>query len=162
MIWQRLKSVSIKQLFMLVKLFLPKPLYIPLTLKASTHAMSIASDEYGKKHHGNNKANAFRHALWTVLICRAVFSRKQSPEKSVKWAKKVTDFHEKLAPNKPLEREMDLHNNTIGCNLWLENKNLSEAEFIDFLKEKSAEAKQVKAVEEVANFKEYLVYITAE
>ena len=160
MIWQRLKSVSIKQLFMLVKLFLPKPLYIPLTLKASTRAMSIASDEYGKKHNGNTKANAFRHALWTVLICQAVFSRKQSPEKSVKWAKKVTDFHEKLAPNKPLEREMDLHNNTIGCNLWKENKNLSEAEFITLLKEKSAAAKQVKTVDEVKDFKENLVYMT--
>ncbi|WP_416445482.1 DUF6973 domain-containing protein [Leeuwenhoekiella sp. A16] len=145
---------------MLIKLFWPKPLYIPLTLKASTRAMSIASDEYGKKHHGNTKANAFRHALWTVLICKAVFWRKQNLQKSRDWAIKVTNFHEKLAPNKPLEREMDLHNNAIGCNLWMENKTRSESEFIALLRQKSAEAKQVKTVEEIKDFKENLVYIT--
>jgi len=40
--------------------------------------MQIATLNFGRKHYQNGQANAFRHALWNVLIaqkCMSVFSR---------------------------------------------------------------------------------------
>ena len=41
-----------------------------------------------------------------------------SPEKALAWCKKITDLHEELFPNEPLQRHMDLHNNKIGINYF--------------------------------------------
>lgn len=32
--------------------------------------MVICDDLFDRSHHKSNKANAFRHALWNILICQ--------------------------------------------------------------------------------------------
>ncbi len=32
----------------------------------------------------------------------------------MKWTKEITDIHENIFPNAPLQRKMDLHNNKVG------------------------------------------------
>ena len=121
--------------------------------------MAIAQKEYGSSHHLSNPANAFRHALWVILIIRRCLKWKDDEEKAIAWAKKFTDWHEDFSPNKALERAMDLHNNKVGVYFFQEIKNISESEIISFLKQKASEAEKIKAVEETDNFEMKLVYI---
>lgn len=121
--------------------------------------MTIAQREYGSKHHLSNPANAFRHALWVILIIRKCLDWKRDEEKAILWAKKFTDWHEKFSPNKALEEAMDLHNNQMGIVYFEDIKNKNEVETISFLKQKASEAVKIETVEEVENFKTKLVYI---
>jgi hypothetical protein len=71
-------------------------------------------DEYpGIVNAGDNEADAFRHAYWSLLI-----SRELGPVE----AKKFTDAHERR-PSNPESRIMDLHNNQVGRELYFEDPN---------------------------------------
>ena len=157
-VWERIKSFDFKQLLQLGRLFIFHPNYIRLTLNASAKAMQVASKEYGNKHSKSNKANAFRHALWSILLGQAVFKKSQDLKKAKAWSEKVTTLHEKLAPNSTLDRCMDLHNNEIGRNFLDNLITSSEEETITFLKQKAAQAKQINNPEDVDM--ENLVYIS--
>ncbi len=121
--------------------------------------MNIAQKEYGSKHHLNNPANAFRHALWVILIIRKCLKWNQDEEKARVWARKFTDWHEEFSPNEALEHAMDLHNNKRGIALFEEIKDKNEAEIISFLKQKASEAVKIEKAEEVEKLKNDLVYI---
>jgi len=121
--------------------------------------MKICDALYGKLHHKNNKANAFRHTLWNILICKEGLKVSEDEEKAITWAKKITDLHEKLMPNKPLEKLMDLKNNEAGRGFFKEIKEFSEEKIISFLKEKAAEAQKIDEDSEVVTLKNKLVYI---
>ena len=82
---------------------------------------------FGSRHHKSNKANAFRHALWNVLICQKTLKKTNNREKSVIWTKKVTDLYEKVTQNEFLDQLMDLHNNEIGRTLFLDLFDKNEA-----------------------------------
>ena len=140
-------------------MLLKNPLYAIPTVLASNRCMAIAQKEYGSSHHFSNPANAFRHALWVILIIRRCLKWKDDEEKAITWAKKFTDWHEDFSPNKALERAMDLHNNKVGVFFYKEIKNNTESEIISFLKQKASEALQIKTVDEVENFEYKLVYI---
>ena len=62
----------------------------------------------------NNKADAFRHALWSFQMTREL-----GPE----MAKRFGDAHEISRPNPDDERLMDLYNNHVGRVLALDPKN---------------------------------------
>ncbi len=121
--------------------------------------MIICDLHYGKAHHKNGKANAFRHALWNILICQTTFRITKNKEKSIAWTQKITDLHEKLAPNKPIETEMDLHNNEIGRKYFLNLAMSFEEEMISFLKENTQKAKKVTDIKEILDHKDKLVYL---
>ena len=159
MLWQILKKLDFKQLFGLFWMFLKNPLYAIPTVLATKECMDIAEREYGSKHHLSNPANAFRHALWVILIIQKCLKWKDNDEKAIAWAKEFTDWHEKFSPNEPLEHAMDLHNNQMGAVYFEEIKNKNESETISFLKRKTSEALKIEAVEEVVNIKDKLVYI---
>lgn len=36
----------------------------------------------------------------------------------MRWCLRITNFHEELFPNQPLETKMDLHNNRVGMDLF--------------------------------------------
>lgn len=158
-IWARLRTFNLKQLINLAYLFGQRPLYITLTLKASRDALRIATQHYGKSHQASNKANAFRHALWVVLIGQAVYRRSGSINKAKAWAKKVTDMHENIAVNKPLERAMDLHNNKMGLLFFEKHASTSAKELVVFLKHQAEQAQQIATVVEVKDHPNHLVYI---
>lgn len=136
------------------------PLFVIPTLKATRKTILICNSLYGKKHHQNGRENAFRHAIWNVLICQKTFKISKKEEKSMLWAQKVTDLHEKLAPNPPLEEAMDLHNNNQGRIYYLKLKNASEEEVMRFLEDKTKMAKVISKIEEVDRFTNDLVYLS--
>jgi len=162
-ILNRIKSLSFQQLFLLVKTFILKPLYFFPTHRATIQTLQICYRLFDKQHHKNNVTNAFRHALWNVLIAKRCFKMNQSVEKSVLWAKKITDLHEQLAPNNHLEMLMDLHNNNIGRVIFVEHKLHKENQdtIISVLKEKMQTAVLIESVSEIENFKNEFVYIEA-
>ncbi len=141
---------------------LQNPLFIYPTLKATRRAIGICNSLFGKEHHGNGKSNAVRHALWSILICQNIFKMIKNEEKSIHWTQKVTDLHEKLAPNAPLETTMDLHNNEVGRKYFNTVKYYSEEEIILFLEEKVLKAKEVSDTNTMLNHKNDLVYLTGE
>ncbi|RXG24413.1 DUF6973 domain-containing protein [Leeuwenhoekiella aequorea] len=161
-IWARLKTFNLLQLFKLAQLFITKPHYIKLTLQASKKAVVLANKHYGNTHQYNNRANAFRHALWVVLLGQFVYQKNEDITIAKNWALKVTTAHEDIAVNKPLERTMDLHNNKVGILLLAELINKKEDEIVLLLKKKAQEAQQICEPEEVVNLDNQLVYISEE
>lgn len=154
-----LKSIDAKQLFGLLRLFLQKPKFAFPTIAATIECMKIAEREFGKSHHLHNKANAFRHALWNILIAKNCLSWDKNLESVLEWAEKTTTWHEHFSPNKPLEKAMDLHNNAMGRKFFPNLKNTSEEKIVEFLKEKSEGAKKILKIEEIGTFENALVYI---
>ncbi len=159
MLWRILKKLDFKQLFGLLWMFLRNPIYALPTIFATKRCMNIAYQEYGSKHHLGNPANAFRHALWVILIIKSCLKWQKNEEKAKVWAKKFTDWHEDFSPNKALERVMDLHNNMVGVALFENVKDKNEAETVSFLKQKALEAIKISTVEEIKKFENKLVYI---
>lgn len=140
-------------------MFLRNPIYAFPTISATKRCMNIAYQEYGSKHHLGNPANAFRHALWVILIIKRCLKWQNNEEKAKVWAKKFTDWHEDFSPNEALERVMDLHNNMVGVALFENVKDKNEEEIISFLKQKALEAVKIVKTEEVEKLKNDLVYI---
>ena len=154
-----LRNLNFHQLLLLGKLFLKNPRYAVPTLLATKNSMRIATKEYGEKHHLDNKANAFRHALWNLLILRSCLKWNSNLEKAMKWTKTITDWHEEFSPNPALEKVMDLHNNQIGRNLYAETKNLTQDAMVKFLKDKASKAKRIFNVEDCENYKSEMIFI---
>nr|WP_236642024.1 hypothetical protein [Dokdonia sinensis] len=99
------------------------------TIRGTRKTVATCDELYGKKHHKNGPENAFRHALWNVLIVRRSLDKNLPLDKSLAWAKTITDWHEDFSPNSDLARAMDLHNNRVGRDLIAEFPKESE----DFL-----------------------------
>jgi len=159
MLWQIFKKLDLKQLFGLFWMFLKNPQYALPTIFATKRCMDIAYEQYGSKHHLGNPANAFRHALWVILIIKKCLKWQNNEQKAKTWAKKFTDWHEDFSPNEALEHAMDLHNNHVGILYFEEVKDKNVAEIVSFLKQKALEAVKISTIEEVENLEKTLVYI---
>lgn len=78
----------------------------------------------------------------------------------------MTDLHEELFPNEALQTKMDLHNNKIGMDFFMEllkgvHRQFFETSFfIEKLKEKTKKAKVLKNLND--NFEGSLVYLENE
>lgn len=113
------RSLSFSKIFTLLKLWVPHPLFTVLAMYATAKSFALAQEYFPKTNSNSGVGNAFRHALWTCLIMMYC-CKVSSPEKSLRYCKKMTDLHEELFPNEPLEKKMDLHNNQVGMNLFME------------------------------------------
>lgn len=146
----------------LLSLVLPHPLFSLLSFYATIQAFTIAQKRFPKTASTNGIGNAFRHALWCCFIIMYC-SKISSPENAVDFCKKITDLHEELFPNQPLETKMDLHNNKIGMDYFLEllpgihRQFFEKGFFIDALIKKMEEAKVLKNLDD--DFEGYLVYL---
>ncbi|MPM77508.1 hypothetical protein SDC9_124514 [bioreactor metagenome] len=114
-----IRTLSFKKIVKLLKLTVPHPLFTILSFFATVKSFTIAQKHFPKTNSNSGIGNAFRHALWTSLILMYC-CKISSPKKALEFCKKMTDLHEELFPNEPLEKEMDLHNNKIGMNLFME------------------------------------------
>ncbi len=159
-VWSVLQRLSLREFFQLTGLMLRNPLFIVPTLKATKVTIEICKTMYRDTHHLHGQANAFRHALWNVLICRKTFKITKNVDKSIIWSKKVTNLHEELAPNKPLEKAMDLHNNKIGRMFFKTLKDSSEDEIIVFLQERAQNGKKIIQIEDILDHQSHLVYLS--
>ncbi len=159
MFFKVLKSIDAKQLFGLLRFFLKKPGFAIPTISATIKCMKISEREFGKSHHLHNKANAFRHALWNLLIAKRCLKWNKNEKTVLEWAEETTTWHEHFSPNKPLAKTMDLHNNAVGRKFFPQLKDASEEKSVEFLKEKTESAKKIISPEEINNFENQLVYI---
>ena len=153
----RLRVTSVLQLLWLC---VPNFLLLWPTYKATKECMSISTHHFGRKHYQNGQANAFRHALWNILIATKSHKLNQSVEKILKWTKSITDWHEQAFFSKKLPMKMDYHNNAVGRKLFEENFEWSHDEFIKKLLLLTAEAIKIKEFTDLNLLKNQLVYIS--
>lgn len=151
-------NLKFKELIVLGVSFLKNPEFLLPTYRATRKALAFSDQFYKDLHHKNNRSNAFRHALWNYLICKYCTETAGSMERAVNWSKEITDLHERLSPNEPIAKVMDLHNNRIGREIFL-RVSANEEEAIAILLEKTESAVQVHTLKEIEEEKENLVYL---
>ena len=151
-----------KEIFSLAVLLLQHPLYIFPTLKATKQTLNICNIEYKDTHHLHGKGNAFRHALWNILIALYTSRIHKNEKKSVQWAERITDLHEELAPNKPLEKAMDLHNNAVGRAVFERLKNNTLNEIVVEVKKRAEKGHVIRIVSDIEQYNKDLVYLAEE
>lgn len=139
------------------------PLFAILYTYASFKAYAKAKELYPETNSNNGKGNAFRHSYWCCLIMM-YFCKVSSPEKSLKWCEKLTNMHEDLFPNKPLETKMDLHNNRVGMDYFMSlipgvHRQFFESSFfIEELQKRTENAVLIKSVDEEVD-ENQLIYL---
>ncbi|NCD06745.1 MAG: hypothetical protein EOL97_11540 [Spirochaetia bacterium] len=172
------------------RLCLCYPLRISGTYKAKEKATEVANTwSYENGFNGfttDNKADALRHSLGTLLSAQYTYGNK---EKRLWWAKLITDAHEigcesyyfseeelidavnnEADSEKKSEivylqkaHEMDLHNNSVGLDLYSKNTrmgwllffvvhSLSDEEYINLLEEKAINSNKFSEIKDIANY----------
>ena len=121
--------------------------------------MQICDERFGNSHHASNKANAFRHVLWNVLICKNALKVTKNKQKSVFWAQKVGDLYEKVTQNDSRDEAMDLHNNAVGRISFLNLIDKNQEEIIDSLSIKMNNGQKVSTISEMTKWGNELVYL---
>ena len=148
--------MNIRQFLKLSQFFIKEPFLIIPTYKASRETLEICNSKFGKQHHMDNKANAFRHALWNFILCRNYYERNRSLDASLVKSKKITDLHETLFTNEKPARLMDLHNNKIGRSLFYKDKQFDIVRQLELMMN---EAKKLESVADIKEADSYLVYL---
>ena len=156
LIRSKLSSMGFRQIWVLIKVFITKPFLVIPTYKATKETIIICNKKFGKEHHKDTRANAFRHALWNFLLCRKCFEVSKSVNIAANWSEKVTNLHELLSPNADMARIMDLHNNFIGRNLFIQQPELDIIEKLEDMMGKAVKARSVEEIKEAGNSLVYL------
>lgn len=149
-----LKTLEISQLLGVFFLGFSHPFFSIQTLYATLKTYRIAEKKFPETHQKNGRGNAFRHSLWSALIMMYC-CKISSPQKSLKWCQKITTMHENLFPNELLLREMDIHNNQIGMEIFMSklkgiHRQFFETNFfVDEMMMLSREAKLITKIEQI-------------
>lgn len=114
-----LATLKLSSCIRVLRLIAFHPILSLLSFWATVRAMEVAVHYFPKDHGKNGAGNAFRHSVWSGFLM-LYFCKVTSAPKAEQWTLKVTDLHEELFPNTPLETEMDLHNNRVGIHLFLD------------------------------------------
>lgn len=161
-IFNALRSLSFEKILELLRLIFSHPLFSIMGFYATLKSFSLAQKHFPKTHSNNGIGNAFRHSLWTCLITMYC-SKISSPQKALNYSRKMTDLHEQLFPNEPLEKKMDLHNNQVGMTLFEEllpgiHRQFFETSFfVEKLIQKTKTAKILEKTDD--DFDDELVYL---
>ena len=153
------EGLNFKQLFSLAGWFLKHPLFMICTVRATILTFKISQREFPNIHGLHNKANAFRHALWNVLIAKSCCKLDKDLKNVLNWTKEITDWHEEFSPNEELMKAMDLHNNKIGRFFFSDNQKKGLQDLVNQLLLKLNEAKKISTVSEITTLNNYLIYI---
>lgn len=158
-IWTIIRRFRYRQFWQLLWLSMRFPLYVYPTLKATSISYKWAKKEFPDDHGKKGKANAYRHAFWNSLISFECKKWNKNTRRILSWTKLITDKHEQLSPNEPLDECMDLHNNRIGRNLFIASSFTSIEEMSDTIKDRLQFAMKIVTIEDVALYPTQLVYI---
>lgn len=157
-----IRTLSFRKIAKLTSVALKNPLFSLFSFWATLRSFMLAKKYFPDTNSANGIGNAFRHALWCCLIMMYC-CKISSPRKSLVFCKKITDLHEELFPNEPLEQKMDLHNNQVGMHLFMEmlegihRQFFETAFFVDKLFEKTKTAKILTEIDE--EFGNELIYL---
>jgi len=151
--------LRLSQFFKLFLLVGQKPLLIMPTINATKETMILCDSLFGKSHHKSNKANASRHAIWNYLLCQKSFKIIKNSQKSAIWAQKVANLYEKVTNNDVLDEFMDLHNNQIGRNVFLEQKGLEMDTLGAFFHKMSQNAVKISSIHDFRENEIEMIYI---
>jgi len=154
-----LKRVDFKNILKVICIGLSRPHLVLPTIKATKDCIAISTQNYGKLHHKNGPANAFRHAFWNYLIAKRCFNWHKNEKTVLAWAKKVTDWHEDSFPNQPLPMAMDLHNNEVGRLVFAEQGQKSEQEIVALMKQMTSESIKIDSKTILSEYKNRMVHI---
>lgn len=155
-----ISRVSIKHIWKLVLLCLPNLGKLWPTYRATKACMQIANERFGRKHYANGPANAFRHALWNVLIAKNCKGSATTIEGLLQWTKKITDWHEAAFFSKELPMKMDYHNNRVGRELFGSHPDWHLSQFLSKLMELTENAVKIDYKTDLQLLKNQLVYIS--
>ena len=157
LVFNLLKSLSLNNLLKLFFTGFSHPIFSVLTFFATYKTYKISEKLFPKTHGLHGAGNAFRHALWNSLIMMYC-CKVSSPKKALIWTEKITQMHEDLFPNEPLQRKMDLHNNKVGRDYFMQllptiHRQFFETSFfVDQLLALTQQIKTVKSVDETFGF----------
>lgn len=129
------------------------------TVLATAETFRISQAYFPYIHGYHNKANAFRHALWNILIAKYCMWFTRNSDTAIKWAKKFTDWHEDFSPNEGLARAMDLHNNKMGRVFFKENLGIKVKAFVTLLLNDLDKAVKIDKVSSIEGISDHMVYI---
>ncbi|APZ46701.1 hypothetical protein BW723_10560 [Polaribacter reichenbachii] len=138
--WKIIKSLNFKQVIVLLGWFLKHPIFMYATFRATVKTLRIAQKRFPNTHNFDNKANAFRHALWNILIAKKCLKFSSDLEQVLTWTKQITGWHEEFSPNEILAKKMDLKNNQLGRKWFSILKNESILKIEEYLIEKLCSA----------------------
>lgn len=144
-----LMKVGPRQLIRLFSLVLRHPFMVWPTVKATYTCLRAADHYFGKEHHRNTPANAFRHAYWNYLIAHNCHSLQNDLKKVLSWTKTITDWHEDAFENQNLAKQMDLHNNAVGRDIFCNLPATDTENALDHLLELTSHSKKVETVDEI-------------
>lgn len=156
-ILSRIKPLGFWQL---IKLAVPHVMFLWPTYRATQTCMQLSTAYFGRKHYQNGQANAFRHALWNVLITKYCTTSAKTITRALNWTKKITDWHEATFFSKELPMKMDYHNNEVGRNLFKEYPKWSQVAFVQRLLDLSTRAIKINSKIDLDQYKNQLVFIT--
>ena len=151
LVFNLLKSLSLKNLLKLFLIGFSHPIFSVLTFFATYKTYKISEKLFPKTHGLHGTGNAFRHALWNSLIMMYC-CKVSSPKKALIWTEKITQMHEDLFPNEPLQRKMDLHNNKVGRDYFMQLLPTIHRQFFEtsfFVGQLLALTQQIKTVKSV-------------
>ncbi len=104
------KKLSISKFIQLSKLCIQNPRLMLITYWVSKKTMVICQRKFGSAHFGNGKENAYRHALWCMLL------QYNTEKYDTHWAAFFSNLYEGLFRNDEVNSKMDLHNNSVSLN----------------------------------------------
>jgi hypothetical protein len=151
--------MDFRQLWSLFLLSLKHPRFVIPTIRGTRECVRICDARYGDEHHRNGTANAFRHALWNILIVQKSVLSGSDLKKALVWSKTITDWHEDFSPNTPLARAMDFHNNQIGRDIISQNPQKTLDELIQLLLKMIPLSRKRIQIHQLNNDTGFLVHI---
>ena len=154
-----LRNVGAKSVWRVFVLAIMHPLFVIPTITATKKCLKLSTEHFGKAHYENGPANAFRHALWNILIANFCLRWSSNRDKLNNWAKKVTDWHEEAFINTPLARAMDLHNNAVGRHLFSKHASASYENLVGILVDMTKNSVLIKSEDEIDPNQMRLVHI---
>ena len=144
----------------LLKLAVPNVGFLWPTYSATKACMQLSTAHFGRKHYQNGQANAFRHALWNVLIAKYCAKSANVVDRALNWTKKITDWHEETFFSKELPMKMDYHNNAVGRDLFKKYPQWPQVAFVQKLVSLSDRAIKIKSETDLNQYKNQLVFIS--
>lgn len=84
---------------------------------ASKEAERFSKAAYPRMASGNTKRDAYRHIIWSALLCK-YYRTISSKAPKLRFSKAIGDANEVCGGNRPDAKQMDYHNNAIGRSLY--------------------------------------------